>query len=207
MSSEPTHLSRRTVLKSTAAAGAAAVGASALTGTAAAQDTSVDDWLSDTGNYDGVVDKTGQSEVTIEVGAQANGGPYGFGPAAVRVDPGTKVVWKWVGGTHNVVAKGGSYESKMKGEKGYTFSQTFDSKGVSLYYCTPHKPMGMKGAVVVGDVDVGEGGGGSGSGGSGGGSGGDSGLSTEELGVLGFAGVLSVGLLSPFAAKAFGRDD
>jgi len=188
-SHEPTHVSRRTVLKASAAAGAAAVGTTALSGGAVAQDGSLGEWLSGVGNFDGVVDETGQSEVTVEVGANANGGPYGFGPAAVRVDPGTKVVWEWVGGTHNVVATDGSYESAMKGEKGFTFSQTFDSEGVSKYYCNPHKAMGMKGAIVVGDVEVDTGGGssGGGSGGSGGsdgssesggdGSGGDGGSS------------------------------
>ncbi|MFC3476735.1 halocyanin domain-containing protein [Halobacterium litoreum] len=167
---EPTHVSRRTVLKASAAAGAAAVGTTAFAGGAAAQDGSLGEWLSNVGNFDGVVDETGKDEVTVTVGSEANGGPYGFGPAAIRVDPGTKVVWEWKSGTHNVVADDGSYESAMKGEQGFTFSQTFDSEGVSKYYCNPHKAMGMKGAVVVGDVEVDTGAsGGSGGGGSDGG--------------------------------------
>nr|WP_232701774.1 halocyanin domain-containing protein [Halobacterium wangiae] len=146
---------RRTVLRATAAAGAVAVGGNALPGTASAQEDDFEAWFDNVDNYDGVVDETGSSEVTVEVGAEANGGQLGFGPAAVRVDPGTTVTWEWVGGTHNVVADDGSYESEMTDENGFTFTQTFDEKGVSKYYCMPHEQMGMKGAIVVGDVDVG----------------------------------------------------
>ncbi|MFB6270382.1 MAG: halocyanin domain-containing protein [Halobacterium sp.] len=146
---------RRNVLKTTAAAGAAAATGAAFTGSALAQDTDLSSWFENTSNYDGVVDETGKSEVTVEVGVEANNGPYGFGPAAVRVDPGTTVTWKWVNGAHNVVASDGDYESKLTQESGFTFSHTFESEGVSKYYCGPHKQMGMKGAVVVGSVDVG----------------------------------------------------
>jgi len=157
-------ISRRDLLRGAAAVGTTALVGEALTGRATAQ-SGFDGWFDDVSNYDGVVDKTGQSEVTVTVGAEANGGGFGFGPAAVRVDPGTTVVWEWngEGGSHNVVADDGSYESKMHGESGATFSHAFDSKGVSKYYCMPHKAMGMKGAIVVGDVDVGAAAGSSGS--------------------------------------------
>jgi halocyanin-like protein len=148
-------VSRRGVLKATAATGAAALGTSAFSSGAVAQSGSVDEWLSDTSNYDGIVDETGKSEVTVEVGSNANGGAFGFGPAAIRVDPGTTVVWKWVEGNHNVEATDGSYESELTGETGHTFSHTFEETQVSKYFCMPHKTMGMKGAVVVGDADTG----------------------------------------------------
>ncbi|WP_336037977.1 halocyanin domain-containing protein [Halobacterium yunchengense] len=155
---------RRSVLETTAAVGAAAATGAAFTGAAAAQDADLSSWFENTSNFDGVVDQTGESEVTVEVGAEANGGAYGYGPAAVRVDPGTKVVWEWVEGSHNVVADDGSFESELTQESGFTFSQTFEEEGVTKYYCTPHESMGMKGAVVVGDVEV-EGASGSGDGG------------------------------------------
>ncbi|MGB9965327.1 halocyanin domain-containing protein [Halobacterium sp. CBA1126] len=148
-------VTRRNVLKTTAAAGAAAATGAAFTGAAAAQDGGLESWFEGVGNYDGVVDETGKSEVTVEVGVDANGGPYGFGPAAIRVDPGTTVTWEWVEGSHNVAAEDGSFESELTDESGFTFTQTFDEEGVTRYACTPHKTMGMKGAVVVGDVDVG----------------------------------------------------
>ncbi|WP_459193432.1 halocyanin domain-containing protein [Halosimplex sp. J119] len=147
---------RRTVMK-TLAIGATAGGlATAGSAPATAQSTDLSEWFSNTGNVDGVVDETGKSEVTVEVGVQGNNGAFAFGPAAVRVDPGTKVIWEWTGeGTpHNVVAEDGSYESDMITEAGATFSHTFESEGVSKYACVPHKGMGMKGAVIVGDAEV-----------------------------------------------------
>ncbi|QLH76401.1 halocyanin domain-containing protein [Halosimplex rubrum] len=147
---------RRSAMKTLAIG--ATVGGLAAAGArpAAAQSTDLTDWFSNVGNADGVVDETGSDEVTVEVGVQANNGAFGFGPAAVRVDPGTTVVWEWTGeGTpHNVVAEDGSYESDMISEAGATFTHTFESAGVSKYYCGPHRTMGMKGAVVVGDADV-----------------------------------------------------
>ncbi|NEU58176.1 halocyanin domain-containing protein [Halorussus sp. MSC15.2] len=198
---------RRTFLKGAAGVAgvtAAGVGASAP----AAAQSSFDGWFENVSNYDGVVDETGKSEVTVEVGAKGNDGSFAFGPAAVRVDPGTKVVWKWTGngGSHNVVAEDGSFESKMTDKQGHTFSQTFDSKGVVKYACVPHKAMGMKGAVVVGDVEVSgsssSGGGSSANGssepGATGGAGAPSGSGGSGLSdtlTLGFGGALVVGLL------------
>ena len=108
-------------------------------------------YLSNAGNYDGVVDETGASEVTVTVGSEANGGHFGFAPAAVRVSTGSSVVWEWtgLGSTHNVVAEDGSFESKLVAEEGHTFSRTFAEPGTVEYYCTPHRTVGMKGVVVV----------------------------------------------------------
>ncbi len=143
---------------------AAATATAAAAGTASAQP-SFGGWLSDVTNYDSVVDETGAEEVTVEVGVEANGGGFGFGPAAVQVDPGTTVVWEWTGGggQHNVVAQSGDFESDLVGDDGFTFEHTFEEKGVTRYYCQPHQSLGMKGVVVVGDVPEtggGEGGGG-----------------------------------------------
>ncbi len=112
---------------------------------------SFDGWFDGVSNYDGVVDETGESEVTVKVGTKGNGGNFAFGPAAVKVSKGTKVVWEWTGkgSFHNVVADGGDFESEQKSGEGYTFSHEFDGTGKYKYYCTPHKAMGMKGAIVV----------------------------------------------------------
>jgi halocyanin-like protein len=176
-------LGRRGLLRAGAGAvGASLVGAGA-TGTAAAQSGPFDGWLSDVSNYEGLVDMTGQGEVTVDVGVEANNGAFGFGPPAIQVDTGTTVVWEWTGegGVHNVAAEeGGDFSSENLQEAGATYEQTFDSSGVVKYFCQPHRALGMKGVVVVGDVDTGAeviSGGGSGGGGSGdgGGSGGGSG--------------------------------
>jgi len=112
----------------------------------------VEEYLSETDNFDGSLeDATGQGEVTVQVGTEANGGNFGYSPAAVRVDSGTTVVWEWTGegASHNVVDEDGSFESELTDEEGFTFEHTFDESGTFLYFCTPHKAVGMKGAVVV----------------------------------------------------------
>jgi len=111
----------------------------------------VEEYLANTDNYDGVVDETGSSEVTVAVGVEANGSNFGFGPAAVRVSAGTTVVWEWngLGSSHNVVEENGSFESEQVQEAGHTFSQTFEEAGTVKYYCTPHATIGMKGVVIV----------------------------------------------------------
>lgn len=136
--------------------GGATVAAATAT-PAAAQDGGPDygDWFSDVSNYEGTVDYTGQSSVTVEVGVEANGGPYGFGPAAVRVDPGTTVTFEWVSDSHNVVPEsvpdGASWEGNSSIQNtGATYEHTFETEGIYTYFCEPHLSLGMKGAVVVG---------------------------------------------------------
>lgn len=144
---------RRDFLRTTA--GASLLGATAPATSTAAEltDYSLDEWFSNTSNATEVVDKTDQSEVRITVGAEANGGAYGFSPAAVQVDPGTTVIWEWSGdgGGHDVVAENGAFESEMTSDAGHTFEYTPTESGVIRYACTPHKGMGMKGALIVGD--------------------------------------------------------
>ncbi|MFB6284618.1 MAG: halocyanin domain-containing protein [Halobacteria archaeon] len=100
--------------------------------------------------FEGVKDETGKDEVSVKVGVKGNQGNNAFSPSAVKVSPGTEVVWKWTGkGAHNVVAENGDFESDLKMDENYTFSHTFDETGVHKYYCRPHKSLGMKGVVEV----------------------------------------------------------
>ena len=160
MSSNSKGPTRRAVLGGTAGAlGAAAVGPGLATAQEGEGGVDFDGWFEDVSNFDGVVDRRGQSEVTVQVGAEGNGGAFAFGPAAIRVDPGTTVIWEWTGqgSSHNVVSEGDTYqyESDLATEAGFTFEHTFEEEGVSRYYCTPHRSLGMKGAVVVGDQGAG----------------------------------------------------
>ena len=168
--SDGTDMSRRSFLRAAGGATAAGVAATSATGTAAAQSIDYGGWLDDVGNFDGTtVDATGQSEVTVTVGAEGNGGAFAFDPPAVQVDTGTTVIWEWTGqgGQHNVVAEeGGSFESELSSEEGFTFEHTFEESGIATYYCAPHRSLGMKGAVAVGEVSSGGGGGGGGGGGA-----------------------------------------
>jgi len=150
-------LTRRGFVR-TVGAGAAVAAAA---GVATAQQPTFDGFLSNTDNYDGVVDRTGRSAVTVDVGASGNGGSFAFGPAAVRVDPGTTVTWRWTGkgAGHNVRAvEGADFDSGTAvTEEGTTFEHRFEAAGVVKYVCDPHEPLGMKGVVVVGDADRGGG--------------------------------------------------
>ncbi len=147
----PPTVTRRGLLRAGGGAlGTAAVGASATV--AAGQQ--FGGWFDGVANYDGVVDRTGQDSVTVAVGVENGDGPYGFGPAAVRVSPGTTVTWEWTGegGSHNVVSTDGTFESDLVADPGHTFEHTFEGEGVFRYLCQPHEQLGMKGAVVVGQA-------------------------------------------------------
>ncbi|MFC7009755.1 halocyanin domain-containing protein [Halalkalicoccus salilacus] len=110
-------------------------------------------FLDGTDNYSHTLDWREKDAITIEVGSEANMGAYGFSPAAVAISPGTRVTWEWTGrgGTHNVVATQGTFNSgEPVSEAGTHFEYTFDRPGTYTYVCEPHEAMGMKGAIFVG---------------------------------------------------------
>ncbi|RNJ26134.1 halocyanin domain-containing protein [Halosegnis longus] len=102
--------------------------------------------------YDEIIDMTGQDEVVVEVGAGGNG--LAFAPAAVRISTETTVSWQWTGrgGRHNVVAASDSdfdFQSGSPKLEADPFERSFDDAGVGLYYCGPHRSLGMEGALIV----------------------------------------------------------
>jgi halocyanin-like protein len=147
-------MGRRTFLRTSAGAAAATAAVAAGSANAAAQgDIDYGGWFEDVSNYDGTtVDATGQSTVTVEVGTEGNNGNFAYSPPAVLVDPGTTVVFEWTGegGQHNVVEDGGGYESELFQEAGVHYAVQFEGEGISKYLCSPHRSLGMKGAVAVG---------------------------------------------------------
>ncbi|MFT4882108.1 MAG: hypothetical protein ACI9HI_002128, partial [Salinirussus sp.] len=62
----------------------------------------------------------------------------------------------------NVVHQDGDFESDLLAEAGVNFEHTFEEDGIYTYYCTPHRGLGMKGAIVVGSDYPTTGGGGGG---------------------------------------------
>ena len=94
------------------------------------------------------VDRTGAETVSVAVGAD---GGFSFAPAAIRVDVGTTVVWEWtgVGGSHNVVDRGGAFESGLAAAEGHAFEHEFAEPGTYEYVCTPHQTRDMEGTVEV----------------------------------------------------------
>jgi len=127
----------------------------------------IDEWLTETevggatDNYDGTfADFREQDTVTIDVGAEGNGGAFAYAPPAVVVSTGTEVRWNWTGegNPHNVEA----LPAEQIGESDYEFSsgeavggtgvqytRTLDETGIVLYHCEPHFSLGMKGAIAV----------------------------------------------------------
>ncbi|MFB6354485.1 MAG: halocyanin domain-containing protein [Halobacteriales archaeon] len=168
--SDTTGTYRRTLLRGAAGAGASAL---ALSGPAAAQaenGTSTPagqpDWGNwftgearggEVGNYVGdTVDRRGESEVTVAVGAQGNGGYFAFDPPALWIDPGTTVRFEWTGrgSAHNVVGESGPADldsGDPVSEPGVHYEYTFEETGINTYYCLPHLALGMKGGIAVGD--------------------------------------------------------
>lgn len=78
---------------------------------------------------------------------------YGTDIAAVEV--GTTITWIPTSKGHNVefIAGPDDWEAPKKSKLGKEYAYTFDTAGVYLYQCTPHKSMGMIAVVVVGDGD------------------------------------------------------
>jgi halocyanin-like protein len=144
-------LGRRSVL--TAIAGGLSVSTAGCLGSGGDTEIEADtygDWFRGANNFEGTVDRTGQEEAQVAVGA---GSGFSFDPAAVRVTTGTTIRWEWTsfGGGHNVVEENGVFESDILYDEGETFTHTFSEAGVYRYVCTPHQTQGMLGAVEVVD--------------------------------------------------------
>ncbi|MHB9286055.1 halocyanin domain-containing protein [Halobacteriales archaeon Cl-PHB] len=110
--------------------------------------TSYGDWFDNVDNYEGEVDRTGQDQVSVAVGA---GDGFAFAPAAIRVDSGTTVRWEWTGdgGRHNVVERDEAFSSPYHQTASATFDHEFTDSGLYPYVCEPHEQLGMKGGVRV----------------------------------------------------------
>jgi halocyanin-like protein len=114
------------------------------------------------GNYS---DMTGQSEVTVDVGAGSQG--FKFDPADITIDAGTTVRWVWTGqgSQHNVVEADGdqplddpSFESELVATEGHEFTHTFEEAGTYDYVCSVHTAQNMVGSVQVEGGSGGDGG-------------------------------------------------
>ena len=70
------------------------------------------------------------------------------------VEVGDTVTWVPTSKGHNVefIAGPEGWEAPKKSKLSKEYSYTFDTPGVYLYQCTPHKSMGMIAIVVVGEL-------------------------------------------------------
>ena len=72
-----------------------------------------------------------------------------------RIDVGDTITWVPTAKGHNVefIAGPDGWKAPRKSKLNKEVEMTFDTPGVYLYQCSPHKSMGMIGIVVVGDGD------------------------------------------------------
>lgn len=88
----------------------------------------------------------GQDRYVIDVG-----GPHGFSfsPEDATVPVGATVVWKNLGGLHNVVAEDGTFDSGDASSDDWEYEHTFDEAGTWDYWCEPHRTGGMTATLTV----------------------------------------------------------
>lgn len=95
-------------------------------------------------------------DTTVEMlNKRDDGAKMVYSEDIVRIEAGDTVTWVPTSKGHNVefIAGPDGWEEPKKSKLGKEYSYTFDTPGVYLYQCTPHKSMGMIAIVVVGDGD------------------------------------------------------
>ena len=72
-----------------------------------------------------------------------------------RIDVNDTITWVPTSKGHNVefIAGPDGWDAPRKSKNNKEVAITFDTPGVYVYQCSPHKSMGMIGIVVVGDGD------------------------------------------------------
>ena len=73
-----------------------------------------------------------------------------------RIEVGDSITWLPTSKGHNVefIAGPDGWKAPKKSKLSKEFTYTFDTPGVYLYQCTPHKSMGMIALVVVGELSL-----------------------------------------------------
>ena len=95
-------------------------------------------------------------DITIEMlNKRSDGAKMVYSADIARVEVGTSITWIPTSKGHNVefIAGPDGWDLPKKSKNGKEVTITFDTPGVYLYQCTPHKTMGMIALVVVGEGD------------------------------------------------------
>ena len=95
-------------------------------------------------------------DMTIEMlNKRDDGAKMVYSEDIARIDVGDTITWTPDSKGHNVefIAGPDGWEAPKKSKLSKEYAFTFDTPGVYLYQCTPHKSMGMIAIVVVGDGD------------------------------------------------------
>jgi len=95
-------------------------------------------------------------DTTIEMlNKRDDGAKMVYSEDIARIDVGDTITWVPTQKGHNVefIAGPDGWKAPRKSKLSKEVAITFDTPGVYLYQCSPHKTMGMIAVVVVGDGD------------------------------------------------------
>ncbi len=91
------------------------------------------------------------ADMTIEMlNKDSDGNKMVYSEEIARVDVGDTITWVPTTKGHNVEIIASPNDMKLKSKNNKEAKITFEVPGLYLYWCTPHKGMGMIGLVVVG---------------------------------------------------------
>lgn len=94
-------------------------------------------------------------DTTVEMlNKRDDGAKMVYSEDITTIEVGDTVTWVPTSKGHNVefIAGPDGWEAPKKSKLSKEYSYTFDTPGVYLYQCTPHKTMGMIAIVVVGEL-------------------------------------------------------
>ena len=95
-------------------------------------------------------------DLTLEMlNKRDDGAKMVYSQDIARIDVGDTITWVPTAKGHNVefIAGPDGWKAPKKSKLNKEVAITFDTPGIYVYQCTPHKSMGMIGIVVVGDGD------------------------------------------------------
>ena len=95
-------------------------------------------------------------DTTVEMlNKRDDGAKMVYSQDITRIDVGDTITWVPTSKGHNVefIAGPDGWKAPKKSKLNKEVEMTFDTPGVYLYQCSPHKSMGMIAIVVVGDGD------------------------------------------------------
>ena len=95
-------------------------------------------------------------DTTVEMLNKRNdGAKMVYSEDITRIDAGDTITWVPTSKGHNVefIAGPDGWKAPKKSKLSKEVTITFDTPGVYVYQCSPHKSMGMIAIVVVGDGD------------------------------------------------------
>ena len=94
-------------------------------------------------------------DTTVEMlNKRDDGAKMVYSEDITRIDVGDTITWVPTSKGHNVefIAGPDGWKAPKKSKLSKEYTYTFDTPGVYLYQCSPHKTMGMIAIVIVGEM-------------------------------------------------------